>query len=287
MGPLLSHQAMTMLLGLSSDDPPPAVSPAQKSRWLSATTFAPPHSGNRKPENVAQYRRPCSAYAAGDINNDGHVDLTDVGLILSGFGISTCAAPSPLTAAEFARADVNSDCALNITDLNIVLSNFGQSGDVSAHRMLVWDAESRLIRVEPSSPVSGNKKVEYTYDYLGRRVQRKVFTHSPRIMASRTTAKLSRGFHRANSVELPQPSRPIRGEKVQTPSCFSELTGQTGRWRANRTVFLLSERDLRHRAGSSNRQFRGCGAAWRNQPLTRRAPFAQHRRWPAAGSRRQ
>ncbi len=42
-----------------------------------------------------------------------------------------------------------------------------------------WDAENRLIEVSPASPVSGSKKVVYTYDYLGRRVQRNVYSWNP------------------------------------------------------------------------------------------------------------
>jgi len=33
-----------------------------------------------------------------------------------------------------------------------------------------WNAENRLIAVEPDIPTEGDKKVEFTYDYMGRRV---------------------------------------------------------------------------------------------------------------------
>ena len=39
-----------------------------------------------------------------------------------------------------------------------------------------WNAENRLIKVEPDSPVSGDKKVEFVYDYVGRRVKKSVST---------------------------------------------------------------------------------------------------------------
>ena len=40
----------------------------------------------------------------------------------------------------------------------------------------MWDAENRLAAVEPAStPQNGDKRVEFTYDYLGRRVQKQVF----------------------------------------------------------------------------------------------------------------
>jgi hypothetical protein len=34
----------------------------------------------------------------------------------------------------------------------------------------VWDAENRLIAVAPLAPEDGDKKVEFAYDYLGRRL---------------------------------------------------------------------------------------------------------------------
>lgn len=42
----------------------------------------------------------------------------------------------------------------------------------------VWDAENRLIAVEPVIPVSGDKKVLNTYDSQGRRVRRQVFIYA-------------------------------------------------------------------------------------------------------------
>jgi len=44
-----------------------------------------------------------------------------------------------------------------------------------------WDAENRLTCVQscdPNSPVNGDKKVEFVYDYMGRRVEKKVSTHN-------------------------------------------------------------------------------------------------------------
>jgi YD repeat-containing protein len=44
-----------------------------------------------------------------------------------------------------------------------------------------WDAENRLTCVQsgdPNSPANGDKKVEFVYDFLGRRVEKKVSTHN-------------------------------------------------------------------------------------------------------------
>jgi RHS repeat-associated protein len=44
-----------------------------------------------------------------------------------------------------------------------------------ATKVYKYNAENRLIAVEPSTPINGDKKVEFVYDYMGRRVQKKVY----------------------------------------------------------------------------------------------------------------
>ncbi|MDY6832780.1 MAG: RHS repeat-associated core domain-containing protein [Thermodesulfobacteriota bacterium] len=39
-----------------------------------------------------------------------------------------------------------------------------------------WNGENRLISVTPATPVDGDKKVEFAYDYMGRRVKKSVYT---------------------------------------------------------------------------------------------------------------
>ena len=42
-----------------------------------------------------------------------------------------------------------------------------------------WDGENRLIRVEPAgTPTSGDKKLEFQYDYRSRRVRKASYTHN-------------------------------------------------------------------------------------------------------------
>ena len=53
----------------------------------------------------------------------------------------------------------------------------------------VWDAENRLISVEPIIPAAGDKKVVNTYDYQGRRVRRQVFTYTTGTWAPTTDEK--------------------------------------------------------------------------------------------------
>ncbi|MBN1490904.1 MAG: hypothetical protein JXA69_13380 [Phycisphaerae bacterium] len=41
----------------------------------------------------------------------------------------------------------------------------------------VWNAENRLIEAYPTTPAANDKKVEFKYDYLGRRVEKKVYNY--------------------------------------------------------------------------------------------------------------
>ena len=43
-------------------------------------------------------------------------------------------------------------------------------------RILTYNAENRLIAIEPQTPADGDKKLEFVYDYMGRRIQKKVFS---------------------------------------------------------------------------------------------------------------
>ncbi|MGA1824389.1 MAG: RHS repeat domain-containing protein, partial [bacterium] len=41
----------------------------------------------------------------------------------------------------------------------------------------IYNTENRLIAVEPKNPTDGDKKVEFSYDYMGRRVRKKVYVY--------------------------------------------------------------------------------------------------------------
>jgi len=55
--------------------------------------------------------------------------------------------------------------------------NLTQSAEGTIGTKYAYDAENRLIVVEPQTPTSGTTKVEFAYDYMGRRVQKKVFEY--------------------------------------------------------------------------------------------------------------
>lgn len=41
-----------------------------------------------------------------------------------------------------------------------------------------YNGENRLITIQPATPADGDKKIEFTYDYMGRRVNKKVYTYT-------------------------------------------------------------------------------------------------------------
>jgi RHS repeat-associated protein len=49
-----------------------------------------------------------------------------------------------------------------------------EDGNLTADGVLTyeWDAENRLISVYPTTPTTGSKLLEFTYDYMGRRVRK-------------------------------------------------------------------------------------------------------------------
>lgn len=67
--------------------------------------------------------------------------------------------------------DLNSDNQVNFSDLNL----FGVCAGTGGWSKYAWDAENRLVAVEPGAPGAGSKKVEYKYDYRNRRIERAVF----------------------------------------------------------------------------------------------------------------
>jgi RHS repeat-associated protein len=56
--------------------------------------------------------------------------------------------------------------------------NLTQISDGTNGSNYFYDGENRLIRVEPQTIASGTTKVEFAYDYMGRRVEKKVFSYT-------------------------------------------------------------------------------------------------------------
>ena len=45
----------------------------------------------------------------------------------------------------------------------------------SSETIHIRNAENRLISLQPAAPADGDKKVEFIYDYMGRRVKKTVY----------------------------------------------------------------------------------------------------------------
>jgi len=45
-------------------------------------------------------------------------------------------------------------------------------------RIFTWNGENRLVSAAPKTPVEGDKKAEFVYDYMGRRVKKSLYSYS-------------------------------------------------------------------------------------------------------------
>ncbi|MBK9126261.1 MAG: RHS repeat-associated core domain-containing protein [Phycisphaerales bacterium] len=105
------------------------------------------------------------------MNCDGDVTFADTNIFVAKIGcpnITDCNVPCTWT-----HGDINGDGVLSWDDIDPYIAQFGTAG-----RKFEWDAENRLIRVGPlhATPAAGDVKVEYAYDYLGRRIERRKYT---------------------------------------------------------------------------------------------------------------
>jgi len=64
-------------------------------------------------------------------------------------------------------------------DGNTVSLSYDEDGNLIAKGGMVfkYNAENRLISVEPATPVDGDTKIENTYDYMGRRVKKTAYRY--------------------------------------------------------------------------------------------------------------
>jgi RHS repeat-associated protein len=56
--------------------------------------------------------------------------------------------------------------------------NLSSIASGSSNKLYKYNAENRLVSIEPATPVNGNTKIEFVYDYMGRRVQKKVYSYT-------------------------------------------------------------------------------------------------------------
>lgn len=67
---------------------------------------------------------------------------------------------------------------IDTADLAVLLSVYGLQATGAIRARFTWDAENRLIGWEPLLSVSGARKVEFGYDSLGRRIEKRVYTYN-------------------------------------------------------------------------------------------------------------
>ena len=112
----------------------------------------------------------------GDASCDGKVDFFDIDAFVAALGWS-CSTPGWPFLCPCSNFDADQDGDVDFFDIDAFMARLGQS---NVTREYVWDAENRLIGVTPTVdadnvPTPLPKKATYVYDYLGRRVERKVF----------------------------------------------------------------------------------------------------------------
>ena len=75
---------------------------------------------------------------------------------------------------EFALADLDGDGDSDLADFGMFQEAFGDTGGTR----YTWNTENRLTGVEPMAPNTGDKKLHFAYDHMGRRVLKQVWTYT-------------------------------------------------------------------------------------------------------------
>ncbi len=78
------------------------------------------------------------------------------------------------TEPEFALADLDGDGDADLADFAMFQAAFGTTGGTR----YTWNTENRLTGVEPLAPNTDDKKLQFAYDHMGRRVLKRVWTYT-------------------------------------------------------------------------------------------------------------
>ncbi|TWT45690.1 tRNA(Glu)-specific nuclease WapA precursor [Phycisphaerae bacterium RAS1] len=121
-------------------------------------------------------------WLTGDMNCDGVVNILD----LNAFTLAILD-PAAYTAqypnCNLTSGDINGDGLVNVLDINPFTDLLGlKDAPTGLNIRYVWDAENRLIEARPadeSAIPAGTLRSEYAYDYLGRRVAKRVYSWTP------------------------------------------------------------------------------------------------------------
>lgn len=113
-----------------------------------------------------------------DLDQDGDIDISDLALITGHMGESAGIGNNTYASeAVFARADMSGNGTIDVSDLAVVLGDFGYTADSGTWVIFGWDGENRLISTTPQAAQTGWRRCEFDYDYLGRRIEKRVFTY--------------------------------------------------------------------------------------------------------------
>jgi RHS repeat-associated protein len=114
-------------------------------------------------------------YVAADMDCDGDVDFADINPFILAISDPN-AYQAQFPNCNLLNGDLDGDGDVDFDDIDYFGGLFGATG---VRAVYTWDGENRLVRVEPASPpADGSVMVEFAYDYLGRRVQKKVSTRT-------------------------------------------------------------------------------------------------------------
>jgi len=137
-------------------------------------------------------------FVVGDLNGDGSVGQADLGILMNAYG--KCEGQSGYNEAANLDAEPSSSCGgaqqINQADLGILMSYYGLTATDTLRATLTWDAENRLVVWEPQQFGVGAKRVTFAYDYLGRRVEKKVYTWDPNAGAGGQWTPATAGWRR-------------------------------------------------------------------------------------------
>ncbi len=118
------------------------------------------------------------AWLTGDMNCDGSADFDDINAFVDAVSFpETYEQEYPH--CDRMNGDIDGDGDVTFGDINAFVDLLTGSGNAGPSFTYTWDAENRLTAFEPTFPdlVSGASQLKFEYDYLGRRVQKRVYLY--------------------------------------------------------------------------------------------------------------
>jgi hypothetical protein len=125
-------------------------------------------------DNIASYAYDAdgnltTAWAAADMNCDGHVSAADIDPFVVALNQGQAAYETAYPDCEYLNADINGDGYVTAADSDLFTSIL-TGGNAAVAMTYTYNGENRLIAATPTEPQSGDRRVAFVYDYLGRRV---------------------------------------------------------------------------------------------------------------------